>query len=171
MIQHSHDTTNFEEKKFPIVLLLDEVLSPANIGSIFRLADAFNVEKIIFCGSPVDLESNRMKRTARSTIDSVAHEQVEDVMETCRALSQDGYLMMALEIAQDSEPIQNVDFSKIKKVALILGNENSGIKENLLAQADKKLHINMFGKNSSMNVAQATGIALFEITKSLQPIS
>ena len=171
MIQHTHDSSSFEEKKFPIILLLDDVLSPANIGSIFRLADAFNVEKIILCGAPVDLDSNRLKRTARATINSVAHEQVEDALKAVEELSINGYTVMALEITSNSKPIESIDYTQFKKIALILGNENSGIKENLLAQAGKSLHINMFGKNSSMNVAQATGIALFEITKSLQPVS
>lgn len=169
MIQHTHQTTEFQEKKFPIILLLDHVVSPANIGSLFRLSDAFNIEKIIFAGSQVDLDSNRLKRTARSTIESVEHEQVEDAISACESLSKNGYTLIALEIAKDSLAVQEINFEQFEKVVLILGNENNGIKEKLLKKADKKVHINMFGQNSSMNVAQAAGIALFEITKSLHP--
>lgn len=171
MIQSSHENSGFKEKKFPIILVLDSITSPANIGSLFRLADAFNIEKIIFCGteSP-DLNSNRLKRTARSTINSVAHEHQEDILAACNELSENGYELFALEIAEGSEAIDSVNFGDHKKVALVLGNENTGISEGVLKKVNKSLHINMFGKNSSMNVAQAAGIALFEITKSLQPV-
>lgn len=171
MIQATHENSGFREKKFPLTLVLDSVTSPANVGSIFRLADAFNVEKIIFCGSNApDLESNRLKRTARATIQSVPHEYKENILETCRELSQEDYRLFSLEIAIGSNAIETLDYSGFKKVALILGNENTGIQEEVLKLSDLKLHINMFGKNSSMNVAQAAGIALFEITKSLLPI-
>lgn len=172
MIQSTHDNSGFKEMKFPLTLVLDSVTSPANLGSIFRLADAFNVERIIFCGpTPPDLESNRLKRTARSTITSVSHDYKEDILETCKQLTQEDYRLFSLEIASGSKAIDSLSYSGFKKVALILGNENAGIQEEVLKISDLKLHINMFGKNSSMNVAQATGIALFEITKSLQPIT
>lgn len=171
MIQSNHENSGFTEKCFPLTLVLDSVTSPANIGSLFRLADAFNVEKIIFCGdTPPDLNSNRLKRTARATITSVSHEYRENIMDTCRELSRNGYRLFSLEIADGSQAIDSITYTGFKKVALILGNENTGIQEEILKISDLKLHINMFGKNSSMNVAQATGIALFEITKSLQPI-
>lgn len=171
MIQLDHQSIPFEEKRFPVVLVLDSVTSPANVGSLFRLADAFNIEKIVFCGSTFsDINSNRMKRTARATIKNVIFEEQENVVEACKELSEDGYSLLALEISRGSLPIDSVDFGKFEKIALVLGNENSGIAEEVLTTADEKLHITMFGKNSSMNVAQAAGIALYEITKSLQPV-
>lgn len=153
------------------MLVLDSITSPANVGSLFRLADAFNIEKIIFCGSTfADLSSNRLKRTARSTINTIPAEHHENTAETCLNLVSQGYTVLALEITQNSEPVDSVEFEKMKKIALVLGNENSGIEEEVLNIVNQSLHINMFGKNSSMNVAQAAGIALFEITKSLQPV-
>jgi len=111
-----------------------------------------------------------MRRTARATIKNVIYEEQENVVEACKELSEDGYSLLALEISQGSLPLDSVDFGKFQKIALVLGNENSGIAEEVLKTADEKLHITMFGKNSSMNVAQAAGIALYEITKSLQPV-
>lgn len=169
-MQKTHDTTNFEEKKFPLVLVLDGISSPANIGSLFRLADAFNIEKIIFCGIEVDLQSNRLKRTARSTIKNVIFEEHENAEAVCKDLKNSGYSLLALEIAAGSEAVEEVNYSSFQKIALVLGNENSGIQDNILNLADKMLHVNMFGKNSSMNVTHAAAIALFEITKSLQPV-
>lgn len=171
MIQLAHDTIPFEEKKFPIVLVLDSITGPANVGSLFRLADAFSIEKIVFCGSSfLDLNSSRVRRTARATIKNVPFEQQEDTANACRKLAEEGYSILALEISNGSLPVDSIKYDGFGKIALVLGNENSGIDEEVLKLADEKLHINMFGKNSSMNVAQAAGIALFEITKSLQPV-
>ncbi len=171
MIQLSHNKIPFKEKKFPIVLVLDSITSPANVGSLFRLADTFNIEKIIFCGSTfADLSSNRLKRTARSTVQTIPSERQEDTSKTCRLLASHGYSILSLEITKDSEAVDSINYDKFEKIALVLGNENSGIDEEVLKLSYKSLHINMFGKNSSMNVAQAAGIALFEITKSLPPV-
>ncbi|MGB7785358.1 MAG: TrmH family RNA methyltransferase [Salinimicrobium sp.] len=169
-MQLTHETSTFKVKKFPLVLVLDSVTSPANVGSLFRLADAFGVEKIIICGATVDLDSNRLRRTARSTVQLVPYEIEEDGAAVCDNLSKRGFLLAALEISSKSVPVESPDYGKIKRLALVVGNESSGISEKLLQKMDKQLHINMFGRNSSMNVAQAAGIALFEITKSLQPI-
>jgi tRNA G18 (ribose-2'-O)-methylase SpoU len=171
LIQHTHNSTSFQQKKFPVILFLDGVQSPANLGSLLRLADAFNIEKILYTGSTIDMDSNRLKRTSRGTHNTVKCEEVKDALEACDSLSQEGYNLFALEITTDSSPIESLNYSGFEKVVLILGNERSGIKEELLIKADKRVHINMFGQNSSMNVAQAAGIALFEITKSLQAVT
>ena len=81
--------------------------------------------------------------------------------------SVEGYQLLALEITDDSIPLDSISSKELKKVALIVGNEISGISEELLKLSDNRLHITMFGRNSSMNVAQSAGIALYEITKSL----
>ncbi|HEY9185992.1 MAG TPA: TrmH family RNA methyltransferase [Salegentibacter sp.] len=166
-MQLIHEQNKFEERSFPIVLLLDNITGEANIGSIFRLADAFNVEKIIFTGTPPNLKSNRLKKTARSTHQRVLFEITEDCFLAADILRSQGYLLYALEITSDSHPIHNFEYEPEKPLCIILGNEVSGITEKLLKITDKRLHINMYGKNSSMNVAQAAGIALYEITKTI----
>lgn len=169
-MQLTHENSNFPERKFPIVLVADGINSPANAGSLFRLADAFNIQKIVFCGKPIDLSSNRLKRTARSTAQTVTFEQREDTVTACEDLLSRGYCLFALEIAENSTSVSSFDFKKIDKVGLIIGNENVGISDEVLQLSHYRIHITMFGKNSSMNVAQATGIAFFEITKSLRSI-
>ncbi|WP_424493660.1 TrmH family RNA methyltransferase [Salinimicrobium sp. GXAS 041] len=170
MSQLSHYTTNFEEKRFPVVLILDGLTSPANVGSIFRLADAFNIEKILLCGSQPDMKSNRLTRTARSTVEKVVFEEDLDTALVCKNYLEMDYTLLALEITSNSIPINTFSFSGSSKIALVIGNERTGISEEILELIPQKLHIEMFGKNSSMNVAQATGIALYEITKGLPHI-
>ena len=169
-MQATHQTTSFERKKFPIILVLDGISSPANIGSLFRLADAFGIEKLIFCGNPVDLKSNRLKRTARSTIKNVSFEEKDNSEEVCKELKASGYNILALEVASGSVPIQEHQIESENRIALVLGNESLGVKKEVLEMAHNLVHINMFGENSSMNVTHAAAIALFEITKRLQPV-
>ncbi|MGY5849363.1 TrmH family RNA methyltransferase [Salegentibacter sp. F14] len=166
-MQLIHQQSKFEKKKFPVILLLDNITGEANIGSIFRLADAFNIEKIIFTGTPPNLNSNRLKKTSRSTHQRVPFEFKEDGLKLAENLKSKGYLIYALEITSDSSPIDDYTYEPGKSLCLILGNEVSGITEELLPIADKTLHINMYGENSSMNVAQAAGIALYEMTKTI----
>ena len=167
MSQLSHYTTNFKEKKFPVVLILDGITSPANVGSLFRLADAFNIEKIILCRPHPDMKSNRLARTARATVEKVPFEEQQETRKVCETYLESGYALLALEITDDSIPLQHFDFKDHSRLALVIGNERTGISEEILALAEQKLHIEMFGKNSSMNVSQATGIALYEMTKGL----
>ena len=170
MSQLSHYDANFEERKFPVILLLDGVNSPANVGSLFRLADAFSIEKIILCGSKPDLKSNRLLRTARSTVEKVEFEEQEKASDVLKKYREENYTLLALEITEDSSSLDSFPFKDHSKLVLVIGNEQAGIDTAILNLTDHRLHINMFGKNSSMNVAQATGIALYEITKSLPHI-
>lgn len=170
MSQLSHQNTGFTEKKFPLVLILDGVRSPANVGSLFRLADAFNIEKIVLCGPGIDLKSNRLNRTARSTVEKVCFEEQEEVISVCKNYQKQGYSLIAIEITEDSIPLQESSFDGETRIALIIGNERNGIQPGVLQLVQKTIHIEMFGKNSSMNAAQAAGIALYEITKTLPHI-
>jgi tRNA G18 (ribose-2'-O)-methylase SpoU len=165
--QLSHKEHATSVRRFPIVLLADNLMGDANIGSLFRLADAFNIEKIIFTGTPVNLNSTRLKRTARATVNNVANEFYEDPMEPLKVYSEMGYEPIALEITEDSCPIHEMKFGTKEKILLVVGNERHGISSDLLQKITLKVHINMYGKNSSMNVSQAAGIAFYEISKTL----
>ncbi len=165
--QLQHGTIHFIKRKFPIIVLCDNVNSPANIGSIFRIADGFGVEKIYFCGEDITVVSKRMLRTSRSTHNVVPYENREHILEVIDVLKTQGYTIFGLEITKNSALVSDVDFTTKKKIVLIIGEENSGISKNVLTKIEKNIHINMYGINSSMNVATATGIALYEITKQL----
>ncbi len=167
MSQLSHNTHLSSPTKFPIVVMTDNLMGEANIGSLFRLADAFNIEKLVFTGTPVNLNSNRLKRTARATIKNIEFEEFEDAAEALEKFLSKDFTPFALELTSDSKKLQTVDFSKIEKILLIAGNERHGISDALLEKINNRIYIEMFGNNSSMNVAQATGIALYEITKTV----
>ncbi|WP_309561195.1 TrmH family RNA methyltransferase [Christiangramia sp. SM2212] len=132
---------------------------------MLRLADAFGIQKIIFCGSEPNLKSNRLKRTARNTHNTVNFEFEEDSVECVNKLKNQGYRTVAIEITSTSQSIENFVLENENKILLVAGNERHGISEEVLGLCEDYYHIEMFGENSSMNVAQSVGIALYEITK------
>ncbi len=150
-----------------MVLLLDNITGEANIGSLFRLADAFGIDKIIFCGTLPNLNSNRLKRTARNTHNSVKFEYFKSSVKTIQDYRDSGYRILALEITSQSKSIQHFNYSASDNILLIAGNERHGISEEVLKISEEAYHIEMFGENSSMNVAQSVGIALYEIIKAI----
>lgn len=165
-MQLTHYNTNFKSQSFPITLVCDNVTNAPNIGSLFRVADAFGIEKLILCGKNIQL-GRKMAKTSRSTEKVVNYEIHQSTSKVVEALKAKGYQIISLEITDSSLPIHQVQFSKEKPMALIIGDENFGVSEEILKISDQVIHINMFGQNSSMNVVQATNIALYEITKQL----
>ena len=166
--QLDHSSSKFTKNKFPIVLVCDGVRSPANIGSLFRVCDALGIEKIIFCNASINFSSTRLLRTARNTHKKVDYTISDNCLEEINVLKQKGYRLLALEITDNSIPIEEINTEKSDKIALVIGNEQHGISEKILSQVSTSTHINMYGKNSSMNVVQATSIALYSIINKLK---
>ncbi|WP_027136568.1 TrmH family RNA methyltransferase [Gaetbulibacter saemankumensis] len=165
-MQLTHYTTHFKSRKFPITLICDHVTNAPNIGSLFRICDAFGVEKLILCGNDITL-GRKMSKTSRATEKVVSYDIQESALETVNQLKKEGYQIISLEITTESQPIHQFKFSKEKPTVLVIGDENFGVSEAILNQSDYILHIEMFGHNSSMNVVQATNVALYEFTKQL----
>ena len=166
MVQLSHNSNTFVPRDFPIVLVCDGVKGPANIGSLFRIAEAFGVAEIVFGNASVDMDSPRMKRTSREAHSKVPYSISEDLYTTLLHLREGGYELVSLEISDNSSLIDSFGWNQSDKLALIVGNEANGISEAILKESDSVLHIELFGTNSSINVAQATAIALYQLTKS-----
>lgn len=165
-MQLNHYNTNFKKQKFPITLVCDHVTNAPNIGSLFRIADAFGIEKLILCGEHIPL-GRKMTKTSRATEKVVNYEIAESASKIVEDLKKENYQIIALEITSSSTPIHKFKFSKEKPIALIIGDENFGVSDPILNISDAIIHIDMFGQNSSMNVVQATNIALYEMTKQL----
>lgn len=151
---------------FPITIVCDNITKGPNIGSIFRTADAFGVETLILCGKYIPM-GRKMTKTSRATEHYVSFSIKDSAIIEIMRLKENGHEIIALEITKDSIPLNKLQFSNNKPIVLLVGDENFGISEDLLKLADKIIHIEMFGHNSSMNVVQATNIALYEITKQL----
>ncbi|MDX1271974.1 TrmH family RNA methyltransferase [Bizionia paragorgiae] len=165
-MQLNHDTTNFESKTFPITIVCENVTNAPNIGSLFRISDAFGVAELIFCGSHIPL-GRKMMKTSRATEKVVPYKVCENAAEVIADLKAKNYYIVALEITKESTAIDHFKFPTNQPIALIIGDENFGVSEHNLKASDASVHITMYGQNSSMNVVQAANIALYEITKQL----
>jgi len=163
-MQLTHDTTQFHKKTFPITVLCENVTNAPNLGSLFRICDAFGVEKLVFSGQELPIPSRKMQKTSRATEKYVPYQIINDIHHYISEIKET-HQLIALEITDKSTPIQQYQFNIDKPIVLIIGDENFGVSESILAQANEILHINMYGENSSMNVVQATNIAIYEITK------
>ncbi|RKX61830.1 MAG: TrmH family RNA methyltransferase [Thermodesulfobacteriota bacterium] len=168
-IQLEHNEFQREPIKFPLCILANDIDVPMNIGSIFRIADALGVQKIFLTGSSPVPPNNKIKKTSRSTEKAVEYEYKENALEVVDRLKQSGYLIVSIEITASSIDIRNFTTKKNDKTCLIVGAENAGVSQDLLDVSDYTIHIPMFGQNSSMNVATACAIAVFEFARKIMP--
>ena len=165
-MQLTHYNTNFTKRTFPIIVICNNVTNAPNIGSLFRICDAFGVEKLILCGDHIPL-GRKMMKTSRATEKSVDFEIRDSALIVVEELKSKGYQVISIEITEKSKPIHSVQFSDENPIGLVIGDENFGVSEAILSLSNDIIHIDMYGQNSSMNVVQATNIALYEITKQL----
>lgn len=166
--QLTHIATDFPIKKFPLKIICDGVQSPANIGALFRVSEAFGVSEIIFCHAEINFASSRLRKTARNTDKIVPYRVSEAISEEIDILEKEGYKIVALELTDESIPLDTAELATTEKIALVIGNEQQGVSNKVLNKVSQSIHITMFGENSSLNVIQATGIALFNLTKLLK---
>lgn len=147
----------------PFGLLLDGLDNQRNIASIFRIADAARIERIYTWQMPSPEESIKMRRISRNTLNLVNHQSI-DTKEELAGL-QEEWRIVALEITNYSIPVR--EFTPKEKTLLVIGNEKKGVSPELLQICPEAIHIPMYGLNTSMNVAVATGIALFGLIDQL----
>lgn len=165
-MQLTHYNTNFKKQQFPITLICDNITNAPNIGSLFRIADAFGVRELIFCGEHIPL-GRKMIKTSRATEKVVNYRVETSALDVVNNLKANNHSIISLEITNNSKSIHTVEFPKNQAIVLVVGDENFGVSEDILKLSDATIHIDMFGQNSSMNVVQAANIALYEITKQL----
>ncbi len=144
--------------KFPYCLILDDIRSLNNVGSVFRTADAFRAEKLYLCGITGTPPHRDITKTALGATESVSWEQVPDCSALVRQLQLDGWIVAALEQAEGSVMLHEFAPEQDKKYAFILGNEVTGVQEAVIEQADLTLEIPQFGTKHSLNVAVSAGV-------------
>lgn len=159
--QLNHRETQWTSQTFPLVLACNDWQDPRNVGMAFRLADAFGLEAIWLGGTTPTPPNRKIAKTARSTDNWVPFVHQPDLVEALRQAKAAGYRLIGLEITNQSSALHNyLATSTLSPTILVLGAEQSGIKPELLAILDHCVHIPMYGRNSSLNVATALAIAL-----------
>lgn len=163
--QLSHHEFARTRQRFPLRLIADDVQRPANVGALFRIADAFGIERLYLSGRSVLPPHPKLAAAARHAERAVAWEHRESAAALVRELRAEGHLIVSLEITADSVDIRQLQLPTGIPVCLLVGSEQHGVRAGLLELSDHVVHIPMFGQNSSLNVAAACSIAVFELIR------
>ncbi|NSW93379.1 MAG: RNA methyltransferase [Bacteroidales bacterium] len=150
-------------EKFPVVIVLDNVRSHHNVGSVFRTADAFLIEKICLCGITPVPPHRDIHKTALGATDAVAWSYYKDTIEAVSYLKEEGYKVLAVEQAVGSIHLHDFQVEQGVKYALIFGHEVKGIDQRVLDLSDMCIEIPQFGTKHSFNITVSAGIVLWEI--------
>ena len=151
-----------EAEKVPLILILDNIRSLNNVGSAFRTADAFLLEKICLCGFTGRPPHREIHKTALGATDSVSWEYHENALIPVTRLREQGYGIVAVEQADEGIPLSSFHPDN-QKLALIFGNEVSGVSEELIRLSDAVIDIPQFGTKHSLNVSVSIGIVIWDL--------
>lgn len=165
---HRMDVAAFKEaEKLPLVMVLDNVRSLHNVGSVLRTADAFRVEKVYMCGITAVPPSPEIHKTALGAEDSVAWEYSESTLSVVGRLKSEGYTVLAVEQVEGSETLGKYLFVPGKRYALVMGNEVKGVQQQVVNACHQALEIPQYGTKHSLNVSVTAGIVMWEIARQL----
>ena len=151
-----------KSKKTSAIVILDNIRSIHNVGSIFRTSDSFLIEKIIISGYTATPENSKMEKTALGSSDSVDWEYTEDVIETIKNLKNNGIKVVSVEQADKSLKIEKFIPKKGIKYAFVFGNEVDGVSDEIILESNQVLEIPQVGTKHSLNVSVAAGIILWD---------
>lgn len=157
-----------EAEKLPLVVVLDDVRSMHNVGSVFRTGDAFRIERVCLCGITSTPPSTEIHKTALGAEDSVSWSYCGNALEAVEALKADGYEILSVEQAHGSTILQDFMPLSGKKYAVVLGNEVKGVHQEVVDASDGCLEIPQFGTKHSLNVSVAAGIIIWHFAKNLK---
>ena len=156
-----------EATKLPLVVVLDNVRSMYNVGSVFRTSDAFRVEAVCLCGITSTPPSTEIHKTALGAEDSVSWRYFPSALEAVESLKAEGYEVYSVEQAHGSTMLQHFSPASEKKYAIVLGNEVKGVHQEVVDASDGCLEIPQFGTKHSMNVSVTAGIVIWHFAQAL----
>ncbi|MDX1941414.1 MAG: RNA methyltransferase [Saprospiraceae bacterium] len=156
------------QPKTPIVVVLDNVRSALNVGSAFRTADAFAIEKIMLCGITAQPPNKEISKTALGATESVEWEYEKDPIDVIKKLKLNNYKIIAIEQAEGGILLQNFDLQQDYKYALVFGNEVNGVSDTVMEIADTAIEIPQFGTKHSLNISVCIGIVVWELFRKLK---
>ena len=163
---HRIDVATFKQaQKLPLVMVLDNVRSLHNVGSVLRTADAFRIEAVYMCGITATPPSAEIHKTALGAEDSVAWQYFEDTLQAVEKLKTEGYTVLAVEQVEGSLKLGDFAFEPQKKYALIMGNEVKGVRQDVVDACHQALEIPQYGTKHSMNVSVTAGIVMWEVER------
>lgn len=153
-----------QSEKSPYIIVLDNVRSQSNVGSVFRTADAFLAQSIYLCGITSCPPHREIQKTALGATESVDWKYYQRTADAIKELKKKGYIIIAIEQAEGSTELQNLNIEKDKKYALVFGHEVNGVDQEVIDNCDLCVEIPQLGTKHSFNIAVSVGIVLWQIT-------
>ena len=151
-----------QQQKDPVIVLLDNVRSLHNVGSVFRTCDAMAVEKLYLCGITAKPPHREIQKTAIGATESVNWEYMEDAISIIHRYKKEGYTIISVEQTSNSIALGNYNW-KNEKVLLVFGNEVDGVQQNIIDLSDFSLEIPQWGTKHSFNITVSAGIVLWDL--------
>lgn len=155
-------------KKMPLIVILENVRSMHNVGSVFRTADAFRVEMVLLCGYTPQPPHRDIQKTALGATETVAWKAFPTALEAINEAKRLGYRVYAVEQTHESQHLNSFNVSPNKHLALVFGNEAMGVEEGTLTHCDGAIEIPQFGTKHSFNISVSAGIVLWDLFNKIQ---
>ncbi|MEO8771995.1 MAG: RNA methyltransferase [Ferruginibacter sp.] len=152
-------------EKTPVIAVLENIRSAYNVGSVFRTSDAFLLEGVYITGYTAKPPHKEIKKTALGAEDTVEWKYFANATEAIEHLKSIGYKVYAVEQVQNSFSLEQIDFGDKEKIAVIFGNEVTGVEQETILQCDGCIEIPQLGMKHSLNIATAAGVVLWEIVR------
>ncbi|MDT0554218.1 RNA methyltransferase [Urechidicola vernalis] len=163
------DVAGFKEtEKIPLIVILDNIRSLNNVGSVFRTSDAFVVEKVYLCGITAQPPHKEIHKTALGATESVEWEFVEDTIALVEALKKEGVRVASIEQADNATMLQNFEVEPNQKYAVVFGNEVKGVQQEVVTASDYCIEIPQFGTKHSLNISVSCGVVLWDFFKKMK---
>lgn len=154
-----------EAEKVAVTIVLDNVRSQNNIGSVFRTADAFRMEAIFLCGITATPPHREIHKTALGATESVHWEYHENTATAISTLKGKGYKILSVEQTEGAVSLEKIELSENQKYALVFGHEVRGVDQNVLDLSDQCIEIPQYGTKHSLNISVAAGIVIWEVSR------
>ena len=152
-----------QAKKTPIIVVLDNIRSLNNIGSVFRTSDAFLIEKIYLCGFTAIPPNKEIHKTALGSTDSVDWEYKEDTLQLVKELQEQDIIVASIEQVEQSIMLNNFHPDRTKKLAVVFGNEVKGVQQEVVSASDHCIEIPQKGTKHSLNISVSCGVVLWDL--------
>lgn len=150
-------------EKTPLIIILDNIRSLNNIGSVFRTADAFLAKKIYLCGITAKPPHKDIQKTALGATESVEWEYAENIMEVVSQLQNEGVFVASIEQAEDSVELNDFSVERDTTYAIVFGNEVKGVQQKVVSTSDAVIEIPQFGTKHSLNISVSVGVVVWDL--------
>ena len=157
-----------EAKKLPLIVVLDEIRSLHNIGSVFRTSDAFRIESIYLCGITATPPHPELHKTALGAEYTVDWKYFKNTLDAVDKLKSEGYIVYSIEQAEGSTMLNDLKLDQTRKYAIVMGNEVKGVQQEVIDNSDGCIEIPQYGTKHSLNVSVTTGIVIWDFFNKLK---